>query len=152
MLILSYEIPKACSAILTTTEKASLISKRAISLISRPALFRGHRDSEGGSLWEVDGVDADIGESWGGCQSKGLCRTCHNLDIQTTRARGLRPRSLAFSALVNTNAEAPSLKGDEFAAVMEPSFLKDGLSVGTFSKMTRLYSSSSLRWCRPSSP
>jgi len=40
MLILSYETPKACSAIRTTTEKASLISKRAISLISRPALFK----------------------------------------------------------------------------------------------------------------
>jgi len=40
MLILSDETPKACSAIRTTTEKASLISKRAISLISRPALFK----------------------------------------------------------------------------------------------------------------
>lgn len=40
MLILSCERPKVCSAILTTTEKASLISKRAISFISRPALFK----------------------------------------------------------------------------------------------------------------
>ena len=40
MLILSCETLKACSAIRTTTEKASLISKRAMSFISRPALFK----------------------------------------------------------------------------------------------------------------
>ena len=40
MLILSYETPMACSVIRTTTEKASLISKRAISFVSRPALFK----------------------------------------------------------------------------------------------------------------
>lgn len=40
MLILSYEIPKVRSVIRTTTEKASLISKRAISSIFRPALLK----------------------------------------------------------------------------------------------------------------
>ena len=42
------------------------------------------------------------------------------------RAKTGRPSALAFSALINITAAAPSLSVDELPAVTEPSFLKAG--------------------------
>ena len=46
------------------------------------------------------------------------------------RARGLRPSSFAFSSLMTSTAAAPSVICDEFAAVITPSSLNAGFSVG----------------------
>lgn len=53
--------------------------------------------------------------------------------LQTTFARGVRPSSLAFSADMRMRADAPSLRGEELAAVMLPPCLKADLREGTFS-------------------
>ena len=60
-------------------------------------------------------------------------------------AIGFNPSSAAFSALINTKAEAPSLMVDALAAVTVPSFLNTALNVGIFSNLTLVYSSSLLK-------
>ncbi len=60
-------------------------------------------------------------------------------------ASGLRPRDFAFSALIRTNAAAPSLIEEAFAAVTVPSLVKAGLNAGILSINTLLYSSSVLK-------
>mmetsp|Transcript_226 Transcript_226/g.216 ORF Transcript_226/g.216 Transcript_226/m.216 type:complete len:207 (-) Transcript_226:457-1077(-) len=58
-------------------------------------------------------------------------------------ARGLYPKCLAFSALITTNAQAPSLIDEAFAAVIDPFLSKTGFNDGIFSNFTFLNSSSS---------
>ncbi len=49
------------------------------------------------------------------------------------RAIGFHPFAFAVSSEVTTRAAAPSLIFEELAAVTDPSFWNDGLSVGIFS-------------------
>lgn len=76
----------------------------------------------------------------------------YKLYLQTTLARGFKPSSLAFSTDVRIKAEAPSLIGDELAAVIVPSFLKAERRVGTLSKIILLNSSSSRTTVSPFLP
>ncbi len=57
-------------------------------------------------------------------------------------AKGLMPSSSAFSLLINTTADAPSLSVEAFAAVTVPSLTKTGRRPGILSNLTALYSSS----------
>lgn len=59
------------------------------------------------------------------------------------RANGLTPSSRAFSALITTNADAPSFNDELFAAVTVPFLSKTGFKVGIFSMLAFLNSSSS---------
>jgi len=52
---------------------------------------------------------------------------------EAMRARGLRPRRLASSALIRTTAAAPSFSPEALAAVTEPSLLKAGRRPETLS-------------------
>ena len=58
-------------------------------------------------------------------------------------AKGVNPRSFALSSDITITAAAPSFIVEAFAAVTDPSFVKAGLSLGIFSNMTLVYSSSS---------
>ncbi len=49
------------------------------------------------------------------------------------RARGVRPSALAFSSLMISTAEAPSVIWDELPAVTLPSGLKAGFSLASVS-------------------
>ncbi len=50
------------------------------------------------------------------------------------KARGVYPRAFAVSSAMSTTAEAPSVSGDELAAVTDPYFRsKTGLSDASFS-------------------
>jgi hypothetical protein len=62
---------------------------------------------------------------------------------EAMRARGLRPRFLASSALISTRAAAPSLRPEALAAVTVPSLLKAGRRPETLSRVApwRMYSS-----------
>ena len=57
-------------------------------------------------------------------------------------ARGCKPNAIAFSSLITTNAAAPSLIVEAFAAVTVPSLVKAGFKLLTLSNFTLVYSSS----------
>ncbi len=67
------------------------------------------------------------------------------------RARGLRPSSAAFSALMSNDAAAPSLSGQALPAVTVPSSLNAGFSVASFSSVVPARGPSSLETTVPSS-
>ena len=53
----------------------------------------------------------------------------------TIFASGFKPRFVASLVFISTTADAPSLIEEALAAVIVPSFLKAGFSVGIFSGM-----------------
>ena len=56
--------------------------------------------------------------------------------VDTMRASGVRPSSLALVSLMMTTAAAPSLSGQQLPAVMVPSGRNTGLSCETASSVT----------------
>ena len=94
---------------MVTTEKASLISQRSMSLALRPALSRASLAASTGAVVNQSGSWAK--DAW-----------------LTILPRGFTPRDSAFSADVTTNAAAPSLILDAFAAVTVPCLSKAGRS------------------------
>ena len=70
--------------------------------------------------------------------------------VSTTRARGVRPRAAAFSAVIISTAAAPSLICDELPAVCTPSGRATGLRLASASRVvSRRPSSRSTRWVVP---
>ena len=106
-----------------TTEKASLNSKKSISDCCIPAFERALGSALAGAMVNHSGSKA---------------ASAYPLMV----AKGLIPSDLALSALIRTNAAAPSLMVEALAAVTVPSFVKAGLRAGILSKNTLLYSSS----------
>jgi hypothetical protein len=88
-----------------------------------------------GDCWcfgEVDRIDTSISPGCGSYKHYSQPKKWEGYS-HTTLARGLRPSSFAFSADMRINAEAPSLNGEELAAVMAPPALKADFKEGTFS-------------------
>jgi hypothetical protein len=56
--------------------------------------------------------------------------------VETTRASGVRPRSLALRSLMTTRAAAPSLREQQLPAVTVPCSRKTGLSPARASMVT----------------
>ena len=91
----------------TTEAKASLISTRSMSSIDILAFSRMARVAGMGPVSMVTGSTPARAKAW-------------------KRARGVRPRAAAFSSLMMSTAEAPSVICDELPAVTLPSGLKAG--------------------------
>ena len=106
-----------------TTANASFSSQYAISSIFNPALETAFGTA-------TDGVVVN---------HSGACSASANERIF---AIGFNPNSFALSALINTNAAAPSFMVEAFAAVTVPSFIKAGLREGILSNLTLKGSSS----------
>ena len=122
-LIFSWEIPSSFMAANTTTAKASLISKRSISSRVIPARPKTFLMAPMGAVVNHSGSWAT--EVWA-----------------TILAMGLRPWALAYSAVVTTTAEAPSLILEALAAVTVPSLSKAGRRLGILARSARKGSSS----------
>ncbi|MOA05023.1 hypothetical protein D3C78_1246030 [compost metagenome] len=108
--------PVSCIQANGTEAKASLTSNRSMSLILSPALPS--------TFWvaAIGPVSINVGSE-------------PTVVKATTRARALRPSFFAVSALINSNAAAPSEICDELPAVMRPvSGRKLVLSVDSFSR------------------
>src|SRR4051794_30856433 len=98
----------------TTEAKASLISVRSMSSIDRPDFSRAFWVDGIGPVSMVTGSTPARAKVW-------------------KRARGVRPRALAFSSLMISTAEAPSAICDELPAVTFPAGLDAGFRVASVS-------------------
>src|SRR5258708_4787635 len=98
-------------AAIVTAAKASFTSHRATLPAGQPALAMAVWMAQTGAVVNQSGAWACT--AW-----------------LTMRASGARPRALAVLSRISTRAAAPSEMLDEVAAVMAPSFLKAGFSVG----------------------
>src|SRR5690606_2349185 len=106
-------IASSLSAIIATTAKASLISKRSTSSTDQPARFSAFCTAGTGAVVKSAGSWA-----WAPCP--------------TTRATTFRPSFSATEARVITRAAAPSLIEEALAAVIAPSLAKAGFRLGIF--------------------
>ena len=102
-----------------------------MSLIDMPARESAWREASTGPRPMISGDRADT-------------------PVATTRARGVRPSSLALVALMTTTAAAPSLRGQQLPAVMVPFSRKTGCSCETPSSVTPARGPSSLLTTVPS--
>ena len=116
-------IPSKSTLTRPTTLKASLSSKKSMSLTEIPARLAARGTALAGAVVNHSG-------SWAASAEPAI------------RARGLRPSWAAFSSDIRTSAAAPSLRVEALAAVTVPSLVKAGRSELTLSRMRLLYSSS----------
>jgi len=130
-----------------------------VELVERDAEVLGARDHLRGErfidLDEVDVVDGHVGALE--CLTTGLDRAQTHYfglrpltPLETMRARGLIPSSLARVSLITTTAAAPSFKGQALPAVMEPPSRKTGCNVARRSKVVPARGPSSLVTTVPS--
>ena len=124
-LVWSARMPMRSMLTKPTTLKASLSSKKSMSATLIPARWAANGTALAGAVVNHSG-------SWAASAAPAM------------RARGLRPRALALSSDISTNAAAPSFRVEALAAVTVPSLVKAGRSDPTFSRTTFLYSSSSV--------
>ncbi len=118
----------------TTLAKASFTSKRSMSSMERPLRSRIFCVAGMGPVSMVTGSAPATAKLW-------------------KRARAVSPSSLAFSALMVSSAEAPSVICELLPAVILPSSLKAGRSPASFSAVVpgRIPSSTESTWSLPSS-
>ena len=110
MLSLSGSMPSSSRHGSTCAANASLISTRSMSSIVMPAALSTALNAGIGPRPMISGRTAATAEA-------------------TIRARGLRPRSRAFSSDITSTAAAPSLSGQALPAVTVPSGLEDRLEL-----------------------
>ena len=104
-------MPRSRMAIMATTAKASLTSKRSTSSTLQPARSRACRMAGTGAVVKSPG-------SWAWAPWPAM------------RATGVRPRRSAVEARISTRAAAPSEIEEALAAVIAPSLAKAGFRVG----------------------
>ena len=117
-LTMSWLSASSCISAIGTTAKASFTSHRSTSVTVQPALASSLCTAPTGAVANQLGAWA--------------CTAC-----ATTRASGRLPSCWAVLLRISTRAAAPSLMLELLAAVMVPSFLKAGLSVGILSSLMR---------------
>ncbi|SKH98843.1 Uncharacterised protein [Mycobacteroides abscessus subsp. massiliense] len=106
---LSSSMPSARAEPSTWTANASLISNRSMSPIDLPALANARLTASIGPRPMISGDRPDT-------------------PVETMRASGVRPSSLARTSLITTSAAAPSFSGQALPAVMVPLGRNTGFS------------------------
>jgi len=116
---------------ITCAANASLISTRSMSPIVIPARASARRDASTGPYPMISGDSAET-------------------PVATIRASGVSPSSRAFVSDMTTTAAAPSLSGQQLAAVTRPFGRNTGGSAATASIVTPGLGPSSLVTTVPS--
>ena len=116
---------------MTCAANASLISTRSMSSMVLPARLRACLEASTGPRPMISGDRPDT-------------------PVDTTRASGVRPSCLALVSLMITRAAAPSLSGQQLAAVIRPSGRNTGLRPATPSLVTPARGPSSAETTVPS--